>query len=339
MNFGSPVVVDGTSQPGAVRNTLASGTNAIFVIRATRSWKFSSGAFGSVVKGIEFREGMVNEAPGLRVLGNLFGGDNGGIVASRQIFVGSTLRADRNRFESEGRTINFVNSSSSNSVVVNNIFGRSADLATVITNAGIRITGQNANNIVIGGVAAAEANVFSGGELFAVRLESDASGIGPQSIRIRGNSFAFNAQGIDLAPNFSFGVTRNDIDDVDAGSNNLQNFPVINTATVGATGITISGLLDRPANQAPRAYNLDFYVSATCNGSGFGDGDVFFGTHRFLSTGPTDESFNVTIPTTLIPTNAVLTATATEVSSGNTSAFSACVVVAATEFIFRNGFD
>src|SRR5262245_10709577 len=63
---------------------------------------------------------------------------------------------------------------------------------------------------------------------------------------ITGNSIHDNTGlGIDLGDD---GVTPNDPSDADSGANNLQNFPIIGTAVVGAPN-TISGTLNSAPGQ------------------------------------------------------------------------------------------
>src|SRR6185295_17635246 len=94
--------------------------------------------------------------------------------------------------------------------------------------AGIRIT-DNTN--VIGGVGLAQGNLIvnSGGAAVAVTA-------GARNL-IRGNAIFNNGFGIDLGPT---GSTANDVDDADAGANNLQNTPEITGNTSDLNTITIT---------------------------------------------------------------------------------------------------
>jgi len=51
-------------------------------------------------------------------------------------------------------------------------------------------------------------------------------------------------------------TTPNDADDTDSGANNLQNKPVISSATTGSTKITIKGRLESNHNQT---FTVEFY--------------------------------------------------------------------------------
>jgi len=125
--------------------------------------------------------------------------------------------------------------------------------------------------------------------------------------------------GIDLGGD---GVTANDRLDEDSGPNELQNFPEITSVTSGPSGITIRGRL-RTALDTPGplyAYDLNFYASPACDGSGFGEGQTFLvpdqrGEARFKARLPVE-----------VPRGHVVTATASRVYIG-TSEFSRCQIV------------
>ncbi len=333
----NPIILDGYTQPGSTLNGLAQGTNANLKIRFFKRLEFAPAALGSTVRGIEFVNldppgsgslSILNNANRLRVLGCKFAGRNTAVSSFNEIQVGSISSLDRNAFFSQRNivlslgTISGINMSASNSVILNNIFGRSEDLASVVTiGDAIQIIGGN--NIQIGGVTAGAGNVFSGATVNGAVFFSGAS----TGVRIRGNRFSGNTPR-PIAFITTFPVP-NDLDDVDTGPNGLQNFPVLTAANnLRPSGYTrIAGTLDRPASAGSRIYDIDFYVSASCHSSGRGEGDAFFRTIAFTSTGPTDESFSSVFFGSLLPTGSVVTAIATERATGNSSEFSACFTV------------
>src|SRR5205807_7977864 len=95
-------------------------------------------------------------------------------------------------------------------------------------------------------------NNFGGG----VRIE----GIGSLNNSLRGNSIYANTSngtsangglGIDLSSSGSDnGPTLNDACDGDTGPNNLQNFPVLTSATSSGSTTTVSGTFNSTANTA-----------------------------------------------------------------------------------------
>jgi hypothetical protein len=149
---------------------------------------------------------------------------------------------------------------------------------------------------------------------------SDATGN-----RIEGNSIFSNAGlGIDLFMVFDgpCGITDNDTCDTDIGPNNLQNYPVLTSATSSLGRTTIQGSL----NSAPNtAFRIEFFDNHQCHPSGNGSGEAFIGSTDVMTDGNCDAPISVTLDVT-VETGHVITATTTD-PTGNTSEFSACVRV------------
>lgn len=134
------------------------------------------------------------------------------------------------------------------------------------------------------------------------------------------NSLRFNTiygsdeLGIDLN---SDEVTPNDgPGDPDTGPNNLQNFPVLNTADA-LTG-KITGVL---TSNAVLQYKLDFYRNDSCDPSNHGEGEVHLGSRMMMTNGGGVANFEVIIAG--FDGGDYITVTATG-PMGNTSEFSAC---------------
>jgi hypothetical protein len=331
----NPIVLDGYTQPGSTLNSLNQGTNAVLKIRLFKRLEFTPSALGSSVRGVEFVNldapgtgslSILNTANQLSVLGCKFAGRNTSISSFNKILIGSSTNVDRNAFFGQrsislsAGTISGITMSASNSLILNNVFGRSEDLASVVT-IGDAIQIIAGNNIQIGGVGPSEGNVFSGATVNGAVFFSGGS----TGVRIRGNRFTGNtSRPIALITTFP---VPNDLDDVDTGPNGLQNFPVLTAINQRPGGFTrFAGTLDRPATADSRIYDIDFYLSATCHASGRGEGDAFFRTLAFTSTGPADETFSTAFVGAGLPAGSVVTAIATERATGNSSEFSACLV-------------
>ena len=131
----------------------------------------------------------------------------------------------------------------------------------------------------------------------------------------------FNGLGIDLGtPN----TTANDAMDPDTGPNNLQNFPVINTAN---TANQISGTL----NSTPSTvFTLDFYLNSTIDGLN-SEGRTYIGSLTNVTTGGGGDAPFVFNSTVTLPFGQFVTATATANTTADTSEFSAPrIILAAT---------
>ncbi|MCI0681621.1 MAG: SBBP repeat-containing protein, partial [Gemmataceae bacterium] len=188
---------------------------------------------------------------------------------------------------------------------------------------GIAIVAGAFGNL-IGGVAAGEANTIAYNAGAGVSVST--GGLGN---RIRGNSIHSNdGLGIDLADD---GVTANDAGDGDSGPNNLQNFPVLAGASVGAS-THVAGTLNSTANTQ---FTIDFYASAAADPSGFGEGQRYLGSTTVTTDGSGNADFDLVLPSATTVGEAI-TATATD-PAGNTSEFSAAVI--ATDFVVTSTAD
>jgi hypothetical protein len=254
-------------------------------------------------------------------LGNTLNGvNNTGSSAT----VGGATPADVNIISgNNGDGISFTGTNSL--LVLGNLIGTKANGTSGLGNGGngISLAGAGAVFNTIGGTQAGEANTisFNGGD--GVQVGSTAG----QGNAISGNSIYANGTtanhlGIDLGGD---GVTANDPMDVDAGPNNLQNFPVITLARVTGSTRTISGTLNSTPNSV---FTIDFYQSPSCDTSGNGEGRTYVTS---ITTDETDANGDVSFsfhPTPLLTIGNVLTATATSTgASSSTSEFSQCTTI------------
>ena len=181
---------------------------------------------------------------------------------------------------------------------------------------GLGITGFTIAGIFVSknqgsGIVSIHDNVIHDNAGAGVKVDGVPS---PSRVSILGNSiYANGGLGIDLGP---VGVTTNDSGDTDAGSNNLQNFPVLSSAN----GTTITGTLN---STAIRNFTLQFFAGAVADGSGYGEGQTYLGETMVGTGGLGDASFS--FPYTPVSGQTYITATATD-PNGNTSEFSAAIL-------------
>jgi len=154
-------------------------------------------------------------------------------------------------------------------------------------------------------------NILTGNDLALV-----LAGTGTGMAISRNSIFANASLGIDLGNN---GVTPNDLGDGDTGPNNLQNFPVLTSATSNDGATTILGLLNSTPNTV---FTLEFFANSECDPSGFGEGETFIGSTKVTTDGSGNASFTAIFQGTA----GFITATATDLD-GNTSEFSRCISV------------
>jgi hypothetical protein len=126
--------------------------------------------------------------------------------------------------------------------------------------------------------------------------------------------------GIDLGGD---SVTLNDPGDNDVGPNELQNYPALETATLGGSGLVVAGFLD---SHSSTMFRLDFYASDSWDPLWIPEGRVFLGSKAVTTDGLGTASFQFTGSIQAWASDMMITATATD-PMGNTSEFSLGVPV------------
>lgn len=244
------------------------------------------------------------------------------ITAANNNTIGGTTAGARNVISGNGSGGILLSNNSIGNVIQGNYIGVDVTGTAPLGNqvAGISLNEQS-NNTTIGGLAPGAGNVIAntiGGP--GVLIGVDEGGVGVVQTPILGNRIFSNAAlGIDLAPGNVQGVTPNDAGDADIGPNGLQNFPII-TAVISAGNATISGTLN---SLASRSFRIEFFANTSCDPSGFGEGETFIGTTTVTTDGSGNASFGPLV-LAVPPAQAVITATATDNATSNTSEFSQC---------------
>jgi len=256
-----------------------------------------NGADGAVVQG----NLVGTDASGLLPLGN---GSQGILVTGSDVLIGGTAVGAGNTVAANGSV--GINTSSDNGQVRNNTVGGAVGMG----NAGA-------------GIQTSDGPSLTKGNKVADNGQGGIAVVGTDEQRLSRNEIGSNVGlGIDLDGN---GVVEvNDAGDVDNGANDLLNFPVVNTATAvgGNASVTWQFVNALPAT----AFTLEFFASAACNpGAPFGEGERFLGSLPGNTTGAGNASGNGVLAP--VSVGEFVTATATEVATGSTSEFSACVQV------------
>jgi hypothetical protein len=206
-----------------------------------------------------------------------------------------------------------------NQDIQGNKIGVGSDGATPIPNTGNGgVDLQTANNYLGGSIPAA-GNTIANNSPFGVRV----LGPGATGDRILGNTIFDNAGlGIDLGGD---GVTADDpAPDPDLGANRLQNFPVIGSAVVSGGATLVKGTIATTAN---RSLRVELFSSPSCDPSGFGEGRTVLGTADVTTDGSGNATFSSSVAA-LAP-GAAVSATATDLTTKDTSEFARCATVTA----------
>ncbi|HVG33668.1 MAG TPA: DUF4394 domain-containing protein [Pyrinomonadaceae bacterium] len=283
---GARNVISGNSNGGGV--TLSAGANQIFV----RGNYIGTNAAGTAA---------IPNSSGIFTLGTTENNEIGGAFPeARNVISGNAIGL-------------FLASTSSvlNASVQGNFIGTNAAGTGALPNGFGIVMGFDTKNNVIGGTIPASANVIAFNTGNAITVE-------PAAINnsIFGNSiFSNGGLGIDLN---NEGVTPNDAGDADIGGNNLQNYPVLTSATSTGGDTTIAGTLNSTPNSS---FRVEFFSSTARDTSGFGEGQSFIGT----TTVTTDAGGNATFTFntgSATPSGRFITATTTNNITHDTSEFS-----------------
>ena len=276
---------------------------------------------GSLATGNKVQGNFIGtSASGTQDLGN--SGDGVVIDIAPNNTVGGTSSGARNVISGNRFGVFVSGSGATGNKVEGNRIGTKADGSGDLGNDGDGvIISAGASNNTIGGTAGGAGNAISNNGVDGVSISSGTGN------RILSNFiFSNTGLGIDFFPD---GVTANDTDDPDTGANNLQNFPVINSAIRSiSTGFTsITGTLNSNPSQS---FTVQCFV-AVPDGSGHGEGQIPAGADTVQTDAGGDadgpDSFSCVSPVpqlgqavTATATNTSGTATGTAI--GDTSEFS-----------------
>lgn len=240
---------------------------------------------------------------------NIVGGASGNTI-------GGTLGIARNLISGNFQGVVIQQSGTSANVVQGNSIGVNIAGTAVANTTGISIVNGATGN-TIGGTAVGAGNIVADNTTAGVIIGASAADTATVGNSVRGNSIHDNGgSGIDLAGD---GVTPNGANPR-ALPNNGQNYPVLTAATRVGSNITLTGTL----SSAPNAlFHLDFYANPTADGSGHGEGGAYLGALDVTTDGGGSASFAGSFAA---PTGQnIISATATNAASGDTSEFSADV--------------
>jgi titin len=360
-NQGDGVLIDGGAQNNTVggvnpaARNLISGNNGegikIFKtdvggLKDTRNNTVQGNYIGTDVTGTV---SVSNQNSGIFVPFSENNNISGNLVSGNAGFAGIAVCAQ----SPCGGLISGVGNASGN-VLQGNLVGTDATGTTPLGNAnfGISLDGIRGTGSLVGGPTASAKNViaFNGsiGVIFfnnamstTVQGNQITSNVGAGVLVagsnnvVRDNTIASNGDdGIRVDTGIHNLLRSNAISSHSAGlgirlvngGNNSQAFPVLTSAATDGTTLTVTGQL----NSLPSTlFALEFFSNSVCNPSGFGEGEQpLQPLQAVITDGSGFVSFS--FPFAAVPVGYFITATATD-PVNNTSAFSACVAVAAGE--------
>ncbi|HEY6508524.1 MAG TPA: DUF2341 domain-containing protein, partial [Vicinamibacterales bacterium] len=278
---------------------------------------------GNTLDGVQISG--VNGGTGNVVIGNYIGLDVTGTVdlgnASQGVAIysgaqnntiGGTTAGVRNVISgNNGEGVRLINAGTTGNVVLGNYIGTNAAGTAAVANSrqGVWIDNGAANN-TIGGTVAGAGNTIAYNTMDGVALNTNAS----TGNAILGNAiFSNGGLGIDLRDD---NVTANDGAKSAGQPNLLMDFPVVQSASLNGTTLTLAGYVGTAAGDTDFAgARIEFFRSADAAGAN-GEGQVYLG---FLTAGASG-NFSGTLTVSGLALGDRVTATATDGSS-NTSEF------------------
>jgi len=305
----------------AADRNLISGNQASGILLTGSGHQVQGNLIGTDATGVN---DLGNSVDGVTINGgttNCIGGTGGGAVCTPSTNARNILSGN----DDDG--IEIQSALAADNTIVGNYIGLQVGGVLARANTGEGIFISNGANAKIGGSAAAANRIaFNTGD--GVNL-TGGTGTSVRANSIYSNGTTNLTLGIDLGTN---GVTANDAGDGDTGANNLQNFPVLTSASSASGQTAVVGTLNSTASTV---FNVDFYHGASCDASGNGEGEVFLGSMQVTTNSSGNAAINATLSGSVAAGRAV-TATATRNAAPlDTSEFSSCVTAAGATSWFR----
>jgi hypothetical protein len=298
---------------------------------------------GNVISGMGIG---VNSAPSctpaaggigeLTIAGNLIGLNAAGTEARTNALTGINLYSVRNvaiTGNAIGSGTNAVYKlaidDGNGGTIRDNRIGTRADGTGLFTNDLPAVYLSDSLNLTLEGNTIAGARVLAG---FPDLPGAGVTVVRSTGIRITRNVFRDNeGLGIDLGtgpfPGTSWGPTPNDPGDADGAGgvdgNRFQNFPTIESATTDGGATTIRLTLDSTPNST---FEVELFSTPACDASGYGEAETYLATRTLRTDAAGNAEDSLDLPP--LPLGTVLTATATDDATNDTSELSACRVVA-----------
>jgi hypothetical protein len=313
-NFaGTPVIeLDGSMAGSAANGLVISAGNTL--VRGLAINRFASHGIvilsvgGNVIQG----NFIGADISGTMELGN--GGDGLLIVGAPGNIIGGSALGQRNLISGNAlHGIEIMFASATANIIQGNLIGTAINGISPLGNGahGVFVAASASDNL-IGAPMAGRGNTIAFNSGGGVVVDS-----GGGNAVLSDAIFSNGGLGIDLGDD---GVSPNDLDDVDAGANDVQNFPVLASVTTGSGNTIIQGSLNSTAGTA---FQLEFFVSPVCDPSGFGEGQTPLGITTVTTNAMGTASFTAVFPVA-VPLGQFITATATD-PGNNTSEFSRCL--------------
>jgi ELWxxDGT repeat protein len=320
-----PVTIDGTTHPSGrveLRGPAGAGIQHGLVVQGGNSTirglalnRFSGDALQLISDANVIVNNFIGtDATGTTAEGN---GGNGVLIAGANNRLGGTGAGEGNVIA--GNVFDGVSiegAEASNNVVTGNRIGIGVNGESLPNQGDGVLIRDSASGNTIGGLLTTAANIIAGNLGSGVGIIDNSLGNA-----ILGNTiFGNGGLGIDLGND---GVTPNDPLDADGSPNRLQNFPTLTTAVHDGLNTRINGTLESTPNTT---FRIEIFTNLEDDLSGFGEGHTLVASTTVTTDADGEASFFV-LPLSAPPVGTRITATATNLTTQDTSEFSPVVLV------------
>ncbi len=261
---------------------------------------------------------------GTKALGNAMGINDSGMD---NVAIGGSGPGEGNLVSGNNGYGIYVYNFADNTTILGNKIGTDVTGTLPLGNITGIATSNDAGGFRIGGTDPGEPNIIAYNKGYLAYSLPVGALIYSSSkqIPIRGNSFHDNEQ---LGITFNGELpTFNDPGDVDTGSNDQQNFPIVRSVEYGNSTTRV---LAKFNSVASTTYMLDFYANPPCLRfpREFLEGETYLGASQITTDAAGHADVDVTLPVA-VENGARISVTATD-PDGNTSEFSQRIIFAMT---------
>lgn len=289
-------VIQSSAQPSNITNNVFKYNDSAIIFEPSGGYlNITGNQISDAIRGIDFQSDYL-VTPGLSVTGNSFTD-----ITEDAIHIYDTSGDLVEVLDGVDISNNEINNVGGDGIALSGLLLSAATLAanTVsdVDGSGVRLINVNSVNIYGGSITSTgEDGIVATGNTVFSSTAQEIYNSAQLAIDLEGDS-----------------VTANDTNDLDTGSNNLQNFPVITQAARFGSTLIVQGYLNSEPNTD---YRIDFYANDVADPSGFGEGQIYVG-YSYVNT---DEEGNINFTESIISGSIPqgqyrLTSTATQCAS------------------------
>jgi Bacterial Ig-like domain (group 3)/Right handed beta helix region/Bacterial Ig-like domain len=307
-NLISANAYDGIYVDYATDDTLESN-----LIGADAARNFGDKSMGNTDYGIE-----IDNGPRITIAKNLVVNNKTGGIALYYALTENDWIIANESILNDGDGILFCSCGSGGSLIYGNLIGTDATGTANLGNQGDGIDIGSPNNTV--GGSAGMGNVIAFNTQAGIGFEQSNTNTG--NLLSANLIYANQKLGIDLA---ATGVPlQNTAGGPHVGPNDLQNYPVLTSASASSSGTAISGSLNSVPNQT---FTIQFFSNPVLDASGYGQGQTYVGSTSVHTDASGNANFGLEVPASI---GGQLLSAIAIAAGGDTSEFAKSILVGTT---------